>query len=119
MATLPSGGIQRVRVRDERRQAETVSPFTGARKVYDWGARKYRVWVTTRPYKLGDAAIQTWLDFFEDCEGMVDTFTMNLSAYLPGRSGVSSVTLRMAGPHKEHTVPKNKVVSFEFEAVSE
>lgn len=119
MATIPSGGIANVRVEELRWQAETQSPFTGKRYVDDLGVKKYRVHVTTRPYKMGDAAIQDWLDFFEDCEGAVDTFTMNLSSYLPGVAGASSMTLRMEGTPLPFDYPKNRITQFSFRARQE
>lgn len=120
MATFPTTGNAEVVIRRIRRQGQTVSPFTGGRKVYDWNADKWEATVTTPPMKEGDSNINTWIQFFEDCDGMVNTFTMNISRYVPGQAGLTSVTFRMVDPDKDWKMDKRKVFpAFTFTALSE
>ncbi len=122
MATLPITGWAEVQVTDLRRQGETHSPYDGSRKIYDWsvGSPQYLLSLKTKPFKEGDAAAAAWVAFFADLNGMVNTFTMDISRYVPGRSGLTSVTFRSTGKDSgPFGFGKQRVFVFELEARSE
>lgn len=121
MATLPITGWAEVQVTEIKRQGETVSPYTGQRKIYAWpAATRYALSLKTKPFKETDSAAAQWVAFFAALNGMVDTFTMDISRYVPGRAGLTSVTFRStradSGPFG---FGKQRVFVFELEAVSE
>jgi hypothetical protein len=121
MATLPTTGWAEVRVTEVLRQGQTQSPYTGQRKVYDWAvAPRYLLSLKTRAFKEGDSDAETWAAFFDSLNGMVETFTMDISRYVPGRSGLASVTFRSTGKDSgPFGFGKQRVFVFELEALSE
>jgi hypothetical protein len=119
-ATFPTTGNAEVTVTRRRKQAVVESEFGTNKYVQDWQASSWIVKVRTPPMKEGDPNIATWIQFFEDCNGMVNTFTMDISRYVVGQSGLTALTMRMTKPNKSWSMDKRKVFGpFEFEAQSE
>lgn len=118
---IPTVGWAEVRVTEVRRQGRTTSPYTGQAKVYVHPAPpRYALELRTRPFAENDANAATWRAFFSSLNGMDDTFTMNISRYVPGSSGLTNVSFRLTDPN---TGPfgfgKRRVFVFELEALSE
>lgn len=122
MATLPTTGWADVRVSTLRKQGSTESPYTGQRKTYVWPAapKKYLLNLKTKVFREGDADAAAWVAFFASLNGMENTFTMDISRYVPGQSGLASVTFRATGADDAaFGFGRQRVFSFELEAVSE
>jgi hypothetical protein len=116
---FPATGNKSVSVERVRIQGSTRSPFNGARKVQDWAAPKWSLTVQTPFMKEGDADVDTWIQFFEDCNGMQNTFTMDISRYVPGQSGLTAVTFRQVGTNNGWQMDNKRMFAFTLEALSE
>jgi hypothetical protein len=87
------------RIKATRRRAQAVasSPFSLSTQVFDWGAARWEITVTMPEMVAEDAAIfGAWI---ESLGGMVGTFTLNLTPWVPGLDPAPGVrTFRLAAP---------------------
>lgn len=120
MPTLPNSGIDDIRISHDRNQARMKSEFVNKSYVQSWESDSWILSVTVKLLKEGDPLIDDWIEFFEDCDGMKNTFSVDISRYVPGISGLTNVNFRMTNPNKSWRFDKRQVFGpFTFEAESE
>lgn len=72
----------RFSIREIWKTPVTESPFTGDQQVFKYTGSNKLVWeADIPPMKLGDSAIDTWVQFLLELQGRYGTFTLNLQTH--------------------------------------
>ena len=80
-----------------RAQAVATSPFSLSTQVQDWGGRRWEISILMPRMTQADASI--WGAWLESLDGMVGTFTFDLTPWVPGLTPAPGVrTFRLAAP---------------------
>lgn len=99
----------------EYAQGVATCPYTLKTLVQDFGGRRRRVTIEVPPLKGTDAA--QWTEFFEDLNGMVNTFNLDLTDLYPHDTAATSVAFRLAEPGINWSADVAKFFSFTFDAI--
>ena len=106
-----------VKARRRRAQAVAWSPFSLSTQVFDWGAARWEISIVMPDMIAEDAAIfGAWI---EGLNGMVGTFTFDLSPWVPGLDPAPGVrTFRLAAPVNLWEGDRALIwAGFQFEAI--
>ena len=116
MATFPTT-VKPSSVRAIRRTSSrlAMSPFNFTQQVHDFKGRLRVVEFQYPPLSQADAA--TMEQFLEDCEGVTDTFTVDLDDYFPDSQPGSAVSMRLANPEFEYDITTAMTYGFSFVAM--
>jgi hypothetical protein len=114
--TFPNLSYKNVTIRRIRNQGMTVSPFSKHVKITDWGVAQWGLRVELPPLVEGDPLISTMLTFLEDVDGIVETFDVDISRYVPHLTGPVVVTFRMNSPNFDYGMDDQRLYNFSFEA---
>lgn len=99
----------------EHAQGVATNPYTLKTLVQDFGGKRRRVTIQVPPISSAGAA--AWTDFFEDLNGMVNTFNLDLTDIFPHSSGDTSVAFRLADPSIRWDVETALYFGFSFDAI--
>jgi hypothetical protein len=115
MATFPTT-VTPSSVRAIRRTSSrlAMSPFNFTQQVHDFKGRLRVVEFQYPPLSQADAA--TMEAFLESCDGVTDTFTVDLDDYFPN-SQPGSVSMRLANPEFEYDITTAMTYGFSFVAM--
>lgn len=91
-----------------------MSPFNFTQQVHDFKGRLRVVEFQYPPLSQADAA--TMEAFLESCDGVTDTFTVDLDDYFPN-SQPGSVSMRLANPEFEYDITTAMTYGFSFVAM--
>jgi len=120
MATITLPADYAVRGMDaayDRGQGVLESSYSLKRYVQNWGGKRRRVMVTIPPCKSTIAA--QWTQFFEDLNGCVNDFNLDITVLFPHDAGASSVPFKLADPSITWNANEAKIYGFIFEAIEE
>jgi len=96
-------------------QGVIESPYSLQRSVQNWGGRRRVVEVEIPPVSKTEAS--NWASFFEDLNGCVNTFNLDLRDLYPHDTGASSVPFRLLDPNIQWSADVAEVFGFSFQAV--
>jgi len=119
MATFPDTGNKNVRVTRMRTQGVTRSPFNKKVKVYDWNVARWSLEMVLPPMAESNPDVATWLQFFEDLNGMEDTFTVDIARYVPHLAGPVNVVFRLTSSTYDYSFDDNRMFNFSLSAVED
>ena len=98
-----------------RSQAQTQCPYSLQTLVQDWGGSRKRVTISVPP--IGPSEAADWSGFFRGCNGMVNTFDLDVSDLYPDETGVGAVTFRLADPNFRYNINNAQFFGFSFDAI--
>lgn len=114
--TLPSSpGFKSVRAIRRKSSFMSISPYNYTQQVYSWGGKVKVVEFELPPMKSTDA--ENWVQFFDDLDGHVNTFQVDLSDIYKGETGLESVNMRLVDSETSFTVDLANISSFSFTAI--
>lgn len=118
MATiaLPSNyRVKRARAGYLRAQGMNMSPYSLQQRVHSFGGQRKQVEVTVPP--IAESEADDWTQFFDSCNGMVNTFNLDVSDLYPHETGLTSVAFRLMEPSIFWDVSEAMHFGFSFVAI--
>jgi len=97
-----------------RSQGVSVCPYSQQRLVQDWGGKAKRIQIEVPPISSTEAA--NWSQFFDDLNGMAETFVLDVTDLYPHEPGATAVTFRMDDPNFSYDINVAKHFGFTFTA---
>jgi len=102
----------------EYAQGVATDPYTLKTLVHDFGGKRKRITIQVPP--ITEAAASAWTEFFEDLNGMVNTFNLDvdkgLQTIFPHITD-TSVAFRLAEPNIRWDIDTAKFFGFSFDAI--
>ena len=116
MATIPSGSTFNPSSAGVRRaQGMHIHPYSLQQSVQDWGGRVRVMNIVIPPVQGAEATL--WTQFFDELNGVMETFTLDISQFFPHDPTANSVAFRLLKPDTGWDVDVASRYSFSFQAI--